>query len=66
MEGGELFDYIVARGRLKEDEAKRFFCQIISALDYCHLNLIIHRDLKPENLLLDANKNIKINDFGLR
>ncbi|PRP85502.1 hypothetical protein PROFUN_06871 [Planoprotostelium fungivorum] len=65
VEGGELFDYIVANRRLKEPEAIRFFRQVISAVEYCHSNLVIHRDLKPENLLLDADKNIKINDFGL-
>jgi len=65
IEGGELFDYIVANRRLKEPEAIRFFRQVISAVEYCHSNLVIHRDLKPENLLLDADKNIKINDFGL-
>ncbi|EPZ34621.1 Pkinase-domain-containing protein [Rozella allomycis CSF55] len=61
---GELFDYIVANKRLKDKEARFFFRQIISAVDYCHRNSIIHRDLKPENLLLDENKNIKIIDFG--
>eukprot|EP01117_Protostelium_nocturnum_P008052 TRINITY_DN2866_c0_g1_i1.p1 TRINITY_DN2866_c0_g1~~TRINITY_DN2866_c0_g1_i1.p1 ORF type:complete len:501 (+),score=195.28 TRINITY_DN2866_c0_g1_i1:668-2170(+) len=65
IEGGELFDYIVANRRLREPEAIRFFRQIISAVEYCHANLVIHRDLKPENLLLDSEKNIKINDFGL-
>lgn len=63
--GGELFDYIVSHRRLKEPEAIRFLRQIIQGLEYIHSNLIIHRDLKPENLLLDANNNIKINDFGL-
>lgn len=62
--GGELFDHIVARGRLREKEARKFFRQIISGVEYCHASLVIHRDLKPENLLLDSECNIKINDFG--
>lgn len=63
--GGELFDYIVERGRLSEAEARRFFQQIISGVEYCHKHMIAHRDLKPENLLLDENSNVKIADFGL-
>jgi 5'-AMP-activated protein kinase, catalytic alpha subunit len=62
---GELFDYIVSRGRLPADEARQFFQQIVSGIEYCHYHRIVHRDLKPENLLLDADKNIKIADFGL-
>jgi serine/threonine protein kinase len=63
--GGELFDYIVANGLVKEKEGRQFFRQIVSAVEYCHANLIVHRDLKPENLLLDGDGNIKISDFGL-
>lgn len=63
--GKELFDYIVQKGRMDEDEARKFFQQIISAVDYCHRHKIVHRDLKPENLLLDENMDIKIADFGL-
>ncbi|QSZ33061.1 hypothetical protein DSL72_002646 [Monilinia vaccinii-corymbosi] len=63
--GNELFDYIVQHGKMREDEARRFFQQIICAVEYCHRHKIVHRDLKPENLLLDENLNVKIADFGL-
>ncbi|XP_063411324.1 5'-AMP-activated protein kinase catalytic subunit alpha-2-like isoform X7 [Mytilus trossulus] len=63
--GGELFDYIVKHGKLKEPEARRFFQQIISGVEYCHRHMVVHRDLKPENLLLDDKLNVKIADFGL-
>lgn len=63
--GGELFDYIVARERCKEDEARGFFRQIASAVAFCHSKGIAHRDLKPENLLLDSRSSIKLIDFGL-
>lgn len=63
--GGELFDYIVANTKLPEQEASKFFQQIVSGVEYIHQLNIVHRDLKPENLLLDHNKNIKIVDFGL-
>ncbi len=62
---GELFDYIVAQGRLKEKEACKFLGQILSGVEYIHKLNFVHRDLKPENLLLDENMNIKIVDFGL-
>ncbi|ORX94238.1 Pkinase-domain-containing protein [Basidiobolus meristosporus CBS 931.73] len=63
--GGELFNYIVDNGKMMEDVARRFFQQIICAVEYCHRHKIVHRDLKPENLLLDPYNNVKIADFGL-
>ncbi|CAK8534529.1 unnamed protein product [Lathyrus sativus] len=63
--GGELFDKIARSGRLKEDEARKYFQQLICAVDYCHSRGVCHRDLKPENLLLDAHGTLKVSDFGL-
>ncbi|KAL5104410.1 Serine/threonine kinase SAD-1 [Taenia crassiceps] len=65
VSGGELFDYLVNKGRLSTKEARRFFKQIISAIDFCHSHCICHRDLKPENLLLDDKLNIRVADFGM-
>lgn len=64
VKGGELFNK-VAKGKLKEDAARKYFQQLISAVDYCHSRGVFHRDLKPENLLLDENGNLKVSDFGL-
>ncbi|KAK9088433.1 hypothetical protein Scep_027515 [Stephania cephalantha] len=63
--GGELFDKIASNGRLKEDEARNYFQQLINAVDYCHSRGVYHRDLKPENLLLDSKGQLKVSDFGL-
>ncbi|KAI3389018.1 hypothetical protein SNEBB_003532 [Seison nebaliae] len=65
VSGGELFDYLVNKGRLPPKEARRFFRQLISALDFCHAHCICHRDLKPENLLLDESTNLRVADFGM-
>ncbi|CAR23846.1 protein kinase GIN4 [Lachancea thermotolerans CBS 6340] len=65
VEKGELFNLLVDRGPLPENEAVRFFRQIIIGISYCHALGIVHRDLKPENLLLDHKFNIKIADFGM-
>ncbi|CAH8281990.1 unnamed protein product [Eruca vesicaria subsp. sativa] len=64
VRGGELFDK-VSKGKLQEDAARRYFQQLISAVDFCHSRGVSHRDLKPENLLLDENGDLKISDFGL-
>ncbi|KAL1372847.1 hypothetical protein HN51_002913 [Arachis hypogaea] len=64
VKGGELFDK-VSLGRLKEDLARKYFQQLMDAIDLCHSRGVYHRDLKPENLLLDENGNLKVTDFGL-
>ncbi|XP_020575322.1 CBL-interacting protein kinase 18-like [Phalaenopsis equestris] len=63
MKGGELFNK-VAKGKLKEDVARKFFQQLITAVEFCHSRGVYHRDLKLENLLLDENGNLKVSDFG--
>lgn len=63
--GGQLLDYIISHGSLKEKNARKFARSITSALDYCHHNSIVHRDLKIENIMISDSGEIKIIDFGL-
>ncbi|KAK8069758.1 hypothetical protein PG994_006374 [Apiospora phragmitis] len=65
VNGGQMLDYIISHGKLKEKQARKFSRQIASALDYCHRNSIVHRDLKIENILIHKTGDIKIIDFGL-
>ncbi|KAH7114169.1 kinase-like domain-containing protein [Dactylonectria estremocensis] len=65
VDGVQILDYIISRGKLKEKQAREFSRQIASALDYCHRNSIVHRDLKIENILISKTGDIKIIDFGL-
>ena len=62
--GGELFDYLVEKGRIAEDEARVMFGQLCLAVAYLHDNGIVHRDLKLENVLLDERCRVKLGDFG--
>ena len=68
-EGGELFDKIIDKTKLNEEEAKLHFYQMVSAIQYLHSKNICHRDLKPENVLLcsvdDCKPMVKITDMGL-
>ncbi|KAK1426477.1 hypothetical protein QVD17_15151 [Tagetes erecta] len=64
VKGGELFNK-VAKGRLKEEAARKYFQQLISAVGFCHARGVFHRDLKPENILLDEDGDLKVSDFGL-
>ena len=63
--GGDLFDHIVNKGHICEQEAARHFLQILDTIQYLHSQGICHRDLKPENMLLDSDGNVKLIDFGL-
>lgn len=65
VNGGQMLDYIISHGRLRERVARKFARQIGSALEYCHKNNVVHRDLKIENILISESGNIKIIDFGL-
>ena len=66
-EGGELFNYILEKKHLSEDESRKIFQQIIDAIYYLHQIGVCHRDLKLENILFSSKKKdtIKIIDFGL-
>lgn len=58
--GGELYDYLSERKVLSEEEARRIFRQVATAVYYCHKHKICHRDLKLENILLDEQGNAKV------
>jgi serine/threonine protein kinase len=62
--GGELFDYLVEKGRLTEEETRIIFGQLCLAVAYVHNKGVVHRDLKLENVLLDERCRVKLSDFG--
>lgn len=63
--GGELFNLQKKVVRFPEDEARKYFIEVLLALEYLHSKNIIYRDLKPENIMIDLKGHIKITDFGL-
>ncbi|KAK9699521.1 hypothetical protein RND81_08G178800 [Saponaria officinalis] len=65
--GGDLAGKLARRPdhRFPEPLARRFFHQLVSAMEYCHRNGVFHRDIKPQNILLDSEEMIKVSDFGL-
>lgn len=69
IDGKELLDHIVDKGRLSERRAKNYFAQLLSVVAYCHANGIVHRDLKIENVLITrldlSDPTVKLVDFGL-
>lgn len=65
INGTQLYDVILKNTKIDEDKARKYFRQILSAIDYIHGNSIVHRDLKIENIIIDNNDNVKILDFGL-
>ena len=62
---GDLGSFIHRHGRLEEELARKFFVQILSAVDYCHTNNVAHHDLKLENILLANDYSLRLIDFGL-
>lgn len=63
-DGGELFDRIEPDVGMPNQQAQRYFRQLIDGVEYLHKQGVTHRDIKPENLLLDSDDNLKISDFG--
>jgi len=66
LQGGELYNYLVDKGSLSEDEVRDIVQQLYLALNYMHKNKIVHREIKPENILIDSKEDmsIKLTDFG--
>jgi serine/threonine protein kinase len=60
VNGGDLFDYTIARGRLSEREARRIMREVVGGVAYCHAHMVVHRDLKLENLLMDKDGHCRI------
>ncbi|XAR68700.1 Non-specific serine/threonine protein kinase [Bertholletia excelsa] len=65
VNGGHLFFQLYRQGLFREDLARVYAAEIVSAVSHLHANSVMHRDLKPENILLDADGHVMLADFGL-
>lgn len=65
VEGVQLLDFIISHGKLRERVARKFFRQLLSAVDYLHRHGVVHRDLKIENVVVEAPGRLRLLDFGL-
>lgn len=65
INGGHLFFQLYRQGIFREDQARLYSAEIVSAVSHLHNNGIVHRDLKPENILMDADGHVMLTDFGL-
>ena len=63
--GGDLLTFVRRRRKLKEDNAKFIFRQIIQGIQYVHTKGVLHRDIKLDNILLTSEGDVKICDFGV-
>lgn len=63
--GGDLGKLILKRKHFSEDQARKYVCQIVLALEALHKNMIVYRDLKPDNIVLDSQGHCRLTDFGL-
>lgn len=65
VNGGHLFFQLYRQGLFREELARIYTAEIVSAVSHLHANGIMHRDLKPENILLDSEGHAMLTDFGL-
>ncbi|GMH16821.1 hypothetical protein Nepgr_018662 [Nepenthes gracilis] len=65
INGGHLFFHLYRQGIFREDQARLYTAEIVSALSHLHKSGIVHRDLKPENILIDTDGHVVLTDFGL-
>jgi len=66
VKNGSLANRLKSKPKLSEEQMRKIFRQLITAVEYCHyVPNIIHRDIKPDNILIDEEENIKLGDFGV-